>query len=408
MLSLLALVVGCDEHDSIKVADAGLIDAKATNFDAQTVFSDGALLSPDLPPVVSDAAPLFLDGFPQAIDSIGNLDSIPVDSVSAEFGADAGYGLQDADHLADIRPSQPPVTVIVMPDTQYYAGAYPAVFTNQTRWIADQKSVLNIAALLHVGDIVDTDNSSQWAVASSAMRVLDGLVPYVLATGNHDYSDSNRKTTINSYFGPASMPWISGTMTTGLIENSYSLIDIGPKQWLILSLEFSPRNAVMDWADAILKAFPDRPAMIVTHAYLYHDGTRYDIAVSGLDDTKPNYQYWIPQFYNITPNEGINDGQAIWQKLVLPNANVRLVFSGHDTGSARLASTRPDGSLVHQMLTDFQWYRTEEPDYFGGGGYLRILEFDYNTRQIRARTYSPYLNQYLTDDAYQFVIGLDP
>jgi hypothetical protein len=300
-------------------------------------------------------------------------------------------------------PTAQSPSIIVLPDTQYYASSYPDVFTQQTNWIVQKMPILNIAAVLHVGDLVDDCNSAdQWKVAKSAMQLLDGLVPYVIVPGNHD-TDGSRNGLIDSFFGPPSMPWITGTMTTGQIENNYALVDIGPQQWLVLGLEFGPRDAIMTWADAVLKAYPDRPAIIVTHAYLYNDGNRYDIAISGSDTTQPNYQYWIPQYYGYTASQGINDGEQIWQKLILPNPNVRLVFSGHVTGAARSTSTRPDGSRVHQMLSDYQWLNG---DYFGYG-YLRVLQFDYDKKTIQVQTYSPYMAGYLTDDANQFTLDLN-
>jgi hypothetical protein len=232
------------------------------------------------------------------------------------------------------------------------------------------------------------------------MRALDGVVPYVLVPGNHD-SDANRVGLIDSYFAPATMPWITGTMTAGQIENNYAVVDIGPQQWLVLGLEFGPRDAVLTWADGVLKNYPTLPAIIVTHAYLYGDGTRYNYADYG------SSQGYYPRFYNFTPAEGINDGQDIWQKLILPNANVRLVFSGHDNGAARLTSLRANGSPVHQMLADYQWLYDGTADARGGSGYLRVLEFDYGKKEIRVQTYSPYLDKSMTDDANQFTVSLE-
>jgi hypothetical protein len=230
---------------------------------------------------------------------------------------------------------------------------------------------------------------------------MDGLVPYVLVPGNHD-SSANRVGLIDNYFAPTTMRWITNTMTAGQIENNYTLVDIGTQQWLVLGLEFGPRDAVITWADGVLKAFPTKPAIIVTHAYLYGDGTRYDVAKSGLDPNQPSFQAFIPQSYYYTTKEGSNDGEQIWQKLIVPNPNVRLVFCGHDNGAARLTSLRPDGSRVHQMLSDYQWL-----DDSGGSGYLRVLQFDYGQKQIRVQTYSPYLDQFMTDDANQFTLSLE-
>ncbi|HJX66091.1 MAG TPA: metallophosphoesterase [Polyangia bacterium] len=327
------------------------------------------------------------------------------DAALAPDAADAGTDADDAGTEASEAGAADlgiAFTVVVLPDTQYYSSSHAEIFAAETRWIVEQKSARNISVALHVGDIVDGANDpAQWMVASSSLRLLDGIVPYVIVPGNHD-SDGNRMGLIDNYFAPKTMGWITNTMTTGQIENNYTLVDIGPQQWLVLGLEFGPRDAVLTWADGVLKAFPNLPAIIVTHAYLYGDGTRYDVAKSGMDASQPNFQAFIPQSYNYTLQEGSNDGEQIWQKIIVPNPNVRLVFSGHDSGAARLTSLRPDGSRVHQMLSDYQWL-----DDSGGSGYLRVLQFDYGQKQVRVQTYSPYLDQFMTDDANQFTLSLE-
>jgi len=298
-------------------------------------------------------------------------------------------------------------TVVVLPDTQYYASSFPEILADQTRWIVDQKVHRNIAVAIHLGDIVDSaTDRAQWQVADSALRILDGRVPYVLVPGNHD-TDANRVGMIDDYFAPSTMPWIAGTMAEGRIENNYTLVDIGSRQWLILGLEFGPRDTTLAWADSILKTYPTQPAIIVTHAYLYEDGSRYGMAGPGLADPQPTGQRFAPEAFGYTRNEGINDGERIWQKLIMPNRNVRLVLCGHDNGVSRLSTFRPDGSLVHQVLSDYQWLYQGTADYAGGSGFLRLLEFDYRKKVIRVRTYSPYLNRYLFDDANEFTLSLD-
>jgi hypothetical protein len=397
-ISILVAVAGCGGLGG-HVNDVSPIDGGP---------ADLTPLGPDGAQAFLDSAPIRLDASNPQPDAESGLGIGSLEAGSAEAGGSTDTIPSSADTgVATETPAPPPATIVVLPDTQYYASNYPDVFTSQTSWIVEQKSALSIAAVLHVGDIVDDANSAaQWTVANTAMRQLDGLVPYVLVPGNHD-TDATRNGLIDSYFAPATMPWITGTMADGQIENNFTLVDIGPQKWLVLGLEFGPRDAVMTWADAVLKAYPNLPAIIVTHAYLYSDGKRYDIAISGNDMSKKNYQYWIPQYYGYTASEGINDGEQIWEKLILPNPNVRLVFSGHMTGAARLSSARPDGSIVHQMLSDYQWFRSDKADYYGGGGYLRVLQFDYGKKEIRVATYSPYLDQYLTDDANQFAVSLE-
>jgi hypothetical protein len=91
---------------------------------------------------------------------------------------------------------------VVLPDTQYYSDKYPDIFSAQTDWIARNVQALDIRFVLHEGDLVDGQSSTrQWQVAQAAMTRLDGIVPYFLALGNHDFLFPQRDTTLfNRYF----------------------------------------------------------------------------------------------------------------------------------------------------------------------------------------------------------------
>jgi hypothetical protein len=412
--ALLFLAAGCNVLDGGSGDDTWLLPQQpGSDAGSVTRHVRDAALSPDAP--TPDAlAPDAADGGTADTDDAGTEASeVGASEAGASEAGAAEAGPVEAG-AADLGIAQPVAyTVVVLPDTQYYSSSHPEIFATQTRWIVEQKSARSIAVALHVGDMVDGFNDpAQWTVANSSLRFLDGIVPYVIVPGNHDTDGNNRdlearrQGPIDNYFAPTTMPWITGTMTEGQVENNYALVDIGPQQWLVLGLEFGPRDAVITWADGVLKAFPTKPAIIVTHAYLYEDpqgdGVRYDVAKSGLDPNQPSFQAFIPQSYYVTPKEGSNDGEQIWQKLIVPNPNVRLVFCGHDNGAARLTSLRPDGSRVHQVLSDYQWL-----DDSGGSGYLRVLQFDYGQKQIRVQTYSPYLDQFMTDDANQFTLSLE-
>ena len=310
-------------------------------------------------------------------------------------------------------PANP--TVVVLPDTQFYAAGYPDIFQAQTQWIRDNRVSANLVAVLHEGDIVDNPNSqAQWQVASDAFAKLDGVIPYLVLAGNHD-EDWNRQGFMDQYF-PLSRfgqyAWFGGAFQSNQAENTYAEVTIGSSVWLLLALEFGPRHAVVAWADGVLKAHASEPAILVTHAYLYNDGTRYDV-------TKTPTQSFEPDTYNYTPAEGMNDGEQLWQKLVLGNENVKLVLSGHCLGdpdnaipaAARLTSVRPSGSTVHQILANYQTCADmgccgQHPNLHGGNGYLRLLEFDEVNRVIRVHTFSPYLGTLIEqDDSEDFVLA---
>jgi hypothetical protein len=320
-------------------------------------------------------------------------------------------GGQPLDAAGQDAGTPPPTsfTVLVLPDTQYYSLAFPHIFDSQVAWIVAQHRLGNVQFVLTVGDIVDDDVPGQWANASRSLHMMDGVVPYVLVAGNHDYFGAgwtqNRVTMIDTYF-PVSMfattPSFKGTFEPDKIANHYQLFDVpggsttgqGNAQWLVVSLEFGPRDEVLLWADAIVKQYAPIPAMIVTHAYLYDDNTRYDHVM------RPD-QSWNPHSYPIGATPGaVNDGEEMWQKLVLPNSNIRFVFCGHviNDGVGRLTSTRPDGSVVHQVLSDYQGYT------MGGNGFLRIMQFFPQDHAVHIRTYSPFTDQFKTDGDNDFVL----
>jgi hypothetical protein len=94
-----------------------------------------------------------------------------------------------------------------------------------------------------------------------------------------------------------------------------------------------------------------------------------------------------------------NDGQPLWERFVSKYRNISMVLSGHVTdldGTGRRDDLGDNGNIVHQMLSDYQAYPN------GGNGYLRILTFRPASNRIDVQTYSPYLNQYLTDSHHQF------
>jgi hypothetical protein len=292
-------------------------------------------------------------------------------------------------------------TVVVLPDTQYYAARYPEILDAQTRWIRREREGTRIALVVHEGDIVDENTAEQWERAASSLHELDGVVPYVLGAGNHDYSRQGgfigRETLLNRYFpasGFAASPSFKGTFEPGRVENRYDVLDVPGGPWLVLSLEFGPRDVVLRWANEVVREHAALPTILVTHAYLAADGARYD-HLRRLD------QRWNPHRYLDPAIPGaVNDGQEIWDKLVSRHDNIRFVLCGHelDAGASRLTSRRPGGSVVHQILANYQM----EP--LGGGGYLRIMEFLPRHRRVVVRTYSPYLGQFKTDAGNEFAL----
>ena len=294
--------------------------------------------------------------------------------------------------------------LILLPDTQTYAEKYPDVLDSQINYILKEKK--NINFVLQQGDLTQNNNDKEWQVIKNAFSKLDNKVPYVLAAGNHDmgsaagkFADVRNSALFNQYFPAVHMsqlPAFAGAFEPNKLDNTYYLTETGKIKWLIISLEFGPRNAVLDWANTIISQYPSHTVIINTHSYMYSDSTR-----QGYGDN------WRPQAYGVGKDKGdssVNDGEQIWEKLVSKNANVRFVFSGHvlNSGVGTLVSINNEGYPVYQMLANYQ--EGVKGSIKGGNGWLRIIDLDYKKKMLSVKTYSPYINQYNTDPGHQFNI----
>ncbi|MDX2023210.1 MAG: metallophosphoesterase [Deltaproteobacteria bacterium] len=311
---------------------------------------------------------------------------------------------------APATPQPGSTSIVVFPDTQNYSFPMAgfdsaAVFRSQTTWANVNLKQLNTAFMLNLGDIVEHNVASEWNLAVSAYGILPAQQPLLLSTGNHDHGPNGsggiRSTPFDQYFPTQrfrAMSTFGGALETA--ENSYHLVDINGETWIVLGLEWAPRNSTLEWAKGVLNSHSNLRAIIATHAYMFNDETRYDYK------SRSASQPWNPHWYFGANPEGatVNDGQEIWEKLVSVTPNIRLVLSGHvgKDGIGRMASLNNAGQVVHQLAFNYQDYP------LGGGGYLRIFEFLNDKRTVRVRTYSPFLDRYMTDAQNQFDLAIAP
>jgi hypothetical protein len=314
-------------------------------------------------------------------------------------------------------PGAPPMpadgafTVAVMPDTQNYTGKrFQRQFHAQTEWITANRKDRRIAAVLHLGDVTNVNTPEQWAVAKAAMAKLhDAGVPYFMVPGNHDYSAGGKSTDRTSGFTDAfplanfrDLPTFGGTYDKepDRTENTFHTFDAGGRKFGVICLEWGPRADVVRWANDVATKLADRELILVTHAYMYFDETRYDWKTRG------KTQNWNPHAYAIAPATGddVNDGQELWDKLVSRHGNFILTFNGHvlNDGLGRLVSATPGGRDVSQVLVNFQM----KPN--GGDGWLRLLEFKPDGRSIEVRDYSPTLDKMNESKQNRFALATAP
>jgi len=282
-------------------------------------------------------------------------------------------------------------TIVVLPDTQNYSQSYPQIFDSQTQWVANNAAAQNIKLVIGEGDIVNVSTQPvQWANATHSIGILDqAKIPYALAIGNHDYDTlpptSRKATYFNQYFGPsryAGTPYYGASnFPSGSNENFYETFTWGGKSYLILVLEFVPRSSAVAWAKSVLSSNNDKEVIVVTHSYLYSDGTTVDQC-----DTSDMV--------------GDNDGAMLWSNLISQYPNISVVLNGHITNkfSARRSDLGVNGNFVHQIFANWQDWTN------GGNGYLRIMKFSPANNTIQVQSYSPYTGLFLTDAANQFTL----
>jgi hypothetical protein len=307
-----------------------------------------------------------------------------------------GVGGQDPTQL-DL-PAEGEFSVVFLPDSQKYAESSPLHFVAQIQWIVANRVRFNIQAVLHVGDIVNRSQPEQWANADAGIKILDAAeLPYLISIGNHDYdtkADARRQaTSFNTTFPPerytAHAWWQGEFYEAGHSENSYCLLTIGQRDCLLLNLEFGPRPEVISWANDVLDRYADRWVILITHSYLYIDGTWVS------EGDRHN-----PKGYPLGTSAA--DGAELWAKLVSRHDNIHWVQNGHHVGAfaAYRQDHSPSGTAVHQVFANWQSAAN------GGDGWLRIVRF--GRTQAHVQTYSPTLHRVNGGTDHKFSVTLSP
>lgn len=295
-------------------------------------------------------------------------------------------------------------SMILLPDPQTYIkfDKNQPLFELMTSWIASNIETLSIKAVLCTGDLVEQNeyliphgvngnqtSRQQWEFSSRAFKRLDNKVPYIIAPGNHDYGyekAEKRMSNMSNYFKvERNVCWKKHLVSIcnngdGLpaLENAAYEFDGG--NWgklLIIAIEFAPRDEVLEWALQLSseERFNNHRVFVITHSFLQWNGSRI-----------------TTEKYKIFP---ANYGEAIWEKLLYPASNIRLLICGHRCnlgGFEQNVGFREDrnsaNKTVSQMLFNAQ---TAGGGYHGNGGdgWLRILEFLPDGKTLKVKTYSP-------------------
>ncbi len=300
--------------------------------------------------------------------------------------------------LADELPSAPQGTfsLVVIPDTQQYKGrgtkSQPnsqapltnPVFDSWTDWIAANLEAQRIAFVSHVGDIVDKNNTEQWAFARRCMDKLHGKVPYGISVGNHDMVNKSGDSSLFQEVFPQSrfegFDWYGGSFVaspdtptvSGNNANSVQLFEAGGMKFVILHLECNAPDDVLAWADSVLEKYADRRAIVTSHMGL---GPREKPRKArDFFDLPKGRMRWKK-----CHGKRGNTPQQMWEKCFRKHKNLFMVCSGDQsrTQALRQKAVGLHGNVVHELLSDY------------GVNGLRVMRFLPATNQIEVRTWDP-------------------
>ena len=298
-------------------------------------------------------------------------------------------------------------SMIVVPDVQTYTKLprNHGIVEIMNAWIVENADKMKIQQVLYTGDLTyhndhpmvnpgknDLMADEQWKAFSRMMERLDGQVPYILCTGNHDYGHGwteNRRTYYGKFF-PTDRNPLSRKQLIGCAPNAFGVVTLenaayeftapapDGRKFLVISLEFSPRIEVLEWAKKLVDEprFANHIGIVVTHSYMFHTGPRIG-----------------PEKYAVSKAGG-QSGEEIWAKLVYPAKNIRMVICGHVVcGQQLISGMRTDknsaGKDVVQMVFNAQNVGGGKHGN-GGDGWLRILEFMPDKKTVKASSFSPF------------------
>ncbi len=289
-------------------------------------------------------------------------------------------------------------TMIWVTDTQHYTkfDDLNDMLYKMMEYCAKQYVSNKAGYFIHTGDLVD-DNvagssapaadklelvNKQWNIASNAHKIIEDVdMPNGVVTGNHD-TGSSLQTLDYSYFGKFfgqdrfnQKPWFGGSLNNN--ASHYDLITIADIDFMIVYLGYGVEGDkdTIAWANNVISRYPNRNVILTTHDYLAYN--------NGNGKTSDSARY-----------------DEIFNEIIVPNENVKMVLCGHDNGAFRREVAIPNSDRkVYEILSDYQFVDSNPSKHYigsvagcSGDGYLRLMSF--NETSMSTITYTPYFDKY--------------
>ena len=270
-------------------------------------------------------------------------------------------------------------TVAWLSDTQHYANFaakdLPNIYPVMTGFLRDKAQQMHLAYIVHTGDLVHVNSDPEnWRVAREAMDMLSGIPTGVLA-GNHDMDV--KKQDLTNYCTNFGQKFFEDQACYGESfqdnRGHYDLITLCGRDYIFVYMSFAPDKKAIQFIKASFDKYPDRVGILCLHDFITTEGTLSEA------------------------------GEELREQVVAKCPNVYMVLCGHRYGLYTLEDAFDDDGdgvkerTVYEIMMNYQAAGKE-----GGGGYLRLMQFDEENKEIRCINYSPYLDDYdwLDDPAH--------
>lgn len=264
-------------------------------------------------------------------------------------------------------------TVAWMSDTQHYANYHinmkvPAeIYKTMTGFLRDKADQMHLVYVVHTGDLVHVNGDEQnWKNAREAMDLIRDIPTGVLA-GNHDMAQKGGGyKNYGKYFGEKQ--YNQQACYGESFENNrghYDLLTICGREYIFVYMSHAPDKKAIQFIIKSFQKYPDRVGFLCVHDFITTEGTLSEA------------------------------GKQLREQVVAKCPNVYMVLCGHRYGLYTLEDAFDDDGdgvkerTVYEIMMNYQ-----AAGDIGGGGYLRLMQFDEAAHEIRCINYSPYLDDY--------------
>lgn len=265
------------------------------------------------------------------------------------------------------------------------------VYKKSVDWIQRKRAEgYHFNCVLYTGDITSTNLPYQWQCFLNSTSQLANEIPIITMTGDHDYTwvdgphiKDRKSTHINEYLQfPSTTSKIVAWYEEGHLENIVVENTIHGQRLDLLVLEFGPREEVIAWADAYVKAHPDHHFILMNHEYLESNG--------GIRTEKLKCKLRLSNTNYVTPEQ-------LWNKLIKCNDNIRCVLCGHVGSLYALTLGKND---FDREIPQIEHNIQAEPYRFDN--WLMMWEFPADSDSANVYIYNTQTEQYFEEKRILF------